>query len=45
MLKSVLCAIGFIFVTLVLMHWTSAGQDNIVEGPPETPEVTLYQQP
>lgn len=28
---------AFIFAAVVLTHWLTAGHDEIIEGPPETP--------
>lgn len=36
-------ALGFLLVFFIAIHWLTAGVDNIIEGPPETPDVTLYQ--
>lgn len=30
-------ALAFTFVAFVLIHWLTAGQDEIIEGPPEPP--------
>jgi hypothetical protein len=35
--------LGLILALLVLGHWLMAGQDNIIEGPPETPDVSSYE--
>lgn len=35
---------ALIFAAFILLHWLTAGTDDIVEGPPETPETSLYQQ-
>lgn len=34
-------AVAFIFAAFILTNWLIAGHDNIIEGPPETPDVTL----
>lgn len=41
--NAILKACAFIFVFLVLVHWLTAGTDEIVEGPPETPDHSLIQ--
>jgi hypothetical protein len=28
----------YLFIAYVLFHWLTAGQDEIIEGPPEAPE-------
>lgn len=34
----------YLFIAFVLFHWLTAGQDEIIEGPPETPGTSSYQQ-
>ena len=34
---------AYLFIAFVLFHWLTAGQDEIIEGPPETPDHSLYQ--
>lgn len=36
-------ACALILALLVLGHWLTAGHDNIIEGPPETPDVSSYE--
>lgn len=35
---TVLKWIGLLFAAWLLFHWLTAGQDEIIEGPPETPD-------
>ena len=35
--------IMIVFALYVLMHWMTAGQDEIIEGPPEAPEGSTVQ--
>lgn len=34
----------YLFIAFVLFHWLTAGQDEIIEGPPETPDGSYYLQ-
>lgn len=34
----------YLFIAFVITNWLTAGHDRIVEGPPETPEHSSYQQ-
>lgn len=36
-------AAGLIFAAFVLIHWLTAGHDEIIEGPPETPGISFVQ--
>lgn len=35
-------AIGFVFAFFVLVHWLTAGAEEIKKGPPEEP-ISVYQ--
>lgn len=45
MIATVLKTGGLIFVAFILVHWLTAGQDEIIEGPPETPDYSIYLEP
>lgn len=34
---------ALVFVFFMLLHWFNAGRDDILEGPPETPEHSFVQ--
>ena len=34
---------GIALAMFVMFHWLTAGQDEIIEGPPETPGVSYIQ--
>lgn len=40
-MRTLLKWLGFLFLAFVFYNWMTAGQDEIVEGPPETPETVL----
>lgn len=43
MIEAVLKTLAIIFMAYVLFHWMTAGHDEIIEGPPETPDTSLIQ--
>lgn len=44
-MKTLLKAVGLIFVGFLLCHWMVAGQDEILEGPPKDPFSTVQLSP
>lgn len=40
-MRTILKWIFFLFIAYVLFNWMTAGQDEIIEGPPETPDSSL----
>lgn len=44
MINTAAKTVALIFAAFILFHWLSAGHDNIIEGPPEIPDVASYQQ-
>lgn len=44
MLKFIARWMLYLFIAFVLFHWLTAGQDEIIEGPPETPDHSIIQQ-
>lgn len=42
-MTTALKAAGLIFAAFILIHWLTAGTDEIIEGPPETPDTSYVQ--
>lgn len=40
-MRTIVFWIVLLFMGYVFIHVFTAGQDEIIEGPPETPEITL----
>lgn len=40
-MKTIVKWIGYLLIAYILFNWFTAGQDEIIEGPPETPETSL----